>query len=97
MPRKKKEEPEKVFDPNSNSARVQARDLQKRWLALVHMREDMNEEIKELFAEARKMGFDVKTLRKVFAEARRDPGVVREEDEMRELYRILLDLELQGD
>ncbi len=44
------------------------------------------DDIKEVYAEAKGEGFDVKVLRKVIALRKKDPEEVAEEEELLELY-----------
>lgn len=50
------------------------------------------EDIKEVFAEARASGFDVKTLRKVISLRKMDEQKRREEEELLELYKTAVGL-----
>jgi uncharacterized protein (UPF0335 family) len=44
------------------------------------------QDLKEVYAEARGEGFDVKVMRKLISLRKRDPRQRREEDELLELY-----------
>lgn len=45
------------------------------------------DDIKEVYAEAKGVGFDAKTLRKIVSLRKKDPEKRREEDELLELYK----------
>ncbi|PJA59433.1 MAG: DUF2312 domain-containing protein [Rhodobacterales bacterium CG_4_9_14_3_um_filter_71_31] len=49
-------------------------------------KKEVTEQIKEVYAEAKGNGFDVKTLRKVIALRRKDPEERSEEEAMLDLY-----------
>ena len=49
-------------------------------------KKEVTEQIKEVYAEAKGNGFDVKTLRKVVALRRKDPEERSEEEAMLDLY-----------
>lgn len=51
------------------------------------------EDIKEVFAEAKGTGFDVKTMRKLIRLRKMDAEKRREEDELLELYKSAIGLE----
>ncbi len=48
------------------------------------------EDIKEIYAEAKAVGFDVKTIRKVIKLRKMDTEKRREEDELLELYKAAI-------
>ena len=48
---------------------------------------ELAEDIKEVYAEAKSVGFDVKTMRKVIKLRKMDTEKRREEDELLELYK----------
>ena len=52
----------------------------------------LQEDVKEIYAEAKATGFDVKTLRKVVKLRRMDVEKRREEDELLEIYCTALGL-----
>lgn len=49
-------------------------------------KKEVTEQIKEVYAEAKGNGFDVKTLRKIVALRRKDPEERNEEEAMLDLY-----------
>jgi uncharacterized protein (UPF0335 family) len=53
----------------------------------------LSEDIKEVFAEAKGTGFDVKTIRKLIRLRKMDVEKRREEDELLELYKAAIGLE----
>lgn len=53
---------------------------------LAEERQERTDDIKEIYAEAKGNGFDVKVLRKVIARRKRDREEVREEDAIIALY-----------
>lgn len=76
-------------DPDFSATTVAAGQL----LAIIERIERLEEEkkevaeqIKEVYAEAKGNGFDVKTLRKVVALRRKDPEERSEEEAMLDLY-----------
>jgi uncharacterized protein (UPF0335 family) len=76
-------------DPDFSATTVSAGQLR----AIVERIERLEEEkkavadqIKEVFAEAKGNGFDVKTIRKIISLRRKDPDERSEEDAMLELY-----------
>jgi uncharacterized protein (UPF0335 family) len=76
-------------DPDFSATTVSAGQLR----AIVERIERLEEEkkavadqIKEVFAEAKGNGFDVKTIRKIISLRKKDPDERSEEDAMLELY-----------
>ena len=53
-------------------------------------RRDLAEQLKEVLAEARARGYDVKVLRKLIALRKRDSAEVSEEEAILELYKQAL-------
>lgn len=53
---------------------------------------EINEQKKEVMAEAKGSGFDVKVLKKIIALRKKDPADVSEEDAIFELYKSVLGL-----
>ncbi|MCB1529492.1 MAG: DUF2312 domain-containing protein [Rhodospirillales bacterium] len=51
------------------------------------------EDIKEVYAEAKAVGFDAKTMRKIVSLRKMDVEKRREEDELLELYKAAIGLE----
>lgn len=54
---------------------------------------ELAEDIKEVYAEAKGTGFDVKTIRKLIRLRKMDVEKRREEDELLELYKAAIGLE----
>jgi uncharacterized protein (UPF0335 family) len=50
-------------------------------------RKSLGGDIKDIFAEAKSAGFDVKVLRQLIALRTRDPAVVEEQETMLDVYR----------
>lgn len=55
---------------------------------------EIADHLKELFAEAKARGYDVKVLKKVIALRKRDPNDVAEEEAVLEMYREALGLDV---
>ncbi|MEO9648801.1 MAG: DUF2312 domain-containing protein [Roseobacter sp.] len=53
-------------------------------------RKDIAEQVKEVFAEAKARGFDVKVLRKVIALRKRDADDIAEEEAVIDMYKEAL-------
>ena len=51
---------------------------------------DLAEDIKEIYAEAKSVGFDVKTIRKLIRLRKMDTEKRREEEELLELYKAAI-------
>lgn len=52
--------------------------------------DENNRDIKEVFVEAKSRGYDVKVLRKIIAERKRDANELSEENAIADLYRQAL-------
>lgn len=64
----------------------QLRSIIERIERLEEEKQEVAEQIKEVFAEAKSNGFDVKTLRKVISLRKKDPDDRSQEQAMLELY-----------
>lgn len=53
-------------------------------------KQDIAEDIKEVYAEAKGQGYDVKVMRKLIAERKRNKDEVSEEEAVLEMYRAAL-------
>ena len=53
---------------------------------------EISEQQKDVFAEAKSMGYDTRILRKVVSMRKRDPQDLSEEEAILEIYREALDL-----
>lgn len=53
-------------------------------------KKDLGEDVKDVYSEAKGVGFDVKILRKVVKRAQMDPDKKREEDDLIGLYEAAL-------
>lgn len=71
---------------NSNAAAEQLRSIVNRVERLTEERDEVNEQIKEVLAEAKGMGFDVKILRLVLRRRKMKPHDRAEMDELLDLY-----------
>ena len=70
----------------STFARERLRQLVDRIERLEEEKKTIAEDIKEVYAEAKALGFDTKVLRKVIAMRRKDPQEREEEEAMLALY-----------
>ena len=76
-----------------NSYRVTGEELRQfieRYEHLESERKDLLEQQKEVLAEARNRGYDIRGVRKLMAIRRRDPQEVSEEDAVLQLYKDAL-------
>ena len=76
-----------------NSYRVTGAELRQfieRYEHLESERKDLLEQQKEVLAEARNRGYDIRVVRKLMAIRRRDPQEVSEEDAILQLYKDAL-------
>jgi uncharacterized protein (UPF0335 family) len=70
----------------NSSAQLQLRSIIERAERLEQEKAEIAEHLKEVFAEAKSNGFDVKTLRKVLARRKKDRAKLQEEDAILDLY-----------
>ena len=80
-------------DEPQTQYRVTAGELRQfveRYERLESERRDLAEQLKEVLAEARGRGYDVKVLRKLIALRKRDSAEVSEEEAILELYKQAL-------
>lgn len=83
------ENPRAVVGSNSNmdtTAAKQMRTIIERIERLEEEKAGIQGDIKDVYAEAKANGFDVKVLRKVIARRKRDSDEVAEEEAILELY-----------
>ena len=76
-----------------NSYRVTGEELRQfieRYEHLEAERKDLLDQQKEILAEARNRGYDIRVVRKLMAIRRRDPQEVSEEDAVLQLYKDAL-------
>ena len=76
-----------------NSYRVTGEELRQfieRYEHLEAERKDLLDQQKEVLAEARNKGYDIRVVRKLMAIRRRDPQEVSEEDAVLQLYKDAL-------
>ncbi|HET9068209.1 MAG TPA: DUF2312 domain-containing protein [Amaricoccus sp.] len=82
-----------VEDEASDRYRVTAGELRQfveRYERLESERKDIADQMKEVMAEARARGYDVKVLKKLIALRKRDSSEVSEEEAILELYKEAL-------
>jgi uncharacterized protein (UPF0335 family) len=80
-------------DESREQYRVTAGELRQfveRYERLEAERKDLAEQMKDVMAEARARGYDVKVLKKLIALRKRDSGEVSEEEAILELYKTAL-------
>jgi uncharacterized protein (UPF0335 family) len=63
--------------------------------SLLEDRDQINEDIKEVYAEGKSLGYDTKIMRKVIARRRRDRKELEEEEAMIETYENALKAKLR--
>lgn len=56
-------------------------------------RKGLSDDIKEVYAEAKGVGFDTKTMRKIMKLRKMNPDARREQDELLELYKAAVGME----
>ncbi len=81
-------------DPDTLSGQAQGRlkSFVARINKMIDERDDLNADIREIFAEAKGEGFDIKTMRKAVRIARMDKAKRQEEEALLDLYLSALDL-----
>lgn len=79
-------------DHNYGVAADELRQFIERAERLEFDKKDIQEDIKEVFAEAKARGYDVKVMRKVIAERKRSADDVAEEEAVLEMYRAALSM-----
>lgn len=60
---------------------------------LTEEKNGLAEDIKDVYAEAKGVGFDVKTMRKIIRLRKMDTEKRREEDELEELYKAAIGMD----
>ncbi|MEO0388993.1 MAG: DUF2312 domain-containing protein [Pseudomonadota bacterium] len=81
------------LDPKPTSYRVTADELRafvERFERLEAEKQDIADQQKEVMAEAKGRGYDVKILRRIIALRKKDPAEISEEEAVLELYREAL-------
>ncbi len=73
-----------------HNAEQALRDIANRIMRLMDEKDAIQEDIKEVYAEAKSLGYDTKALRKAIALLRKDPDEVQEEQAMIDLYLSVL-------
>lgn len=74
----------------TQAASGQLKSIVERVERLQSEKDEIAEQIKEVFAEAKGNGFDVAVLRKVIARRRKDRAKLQEEDAILDLYLVAL-------
>ena len=80
-------------EPGHNSGGIAAdrlRSIVERIERLEEERKALGSDIKDIYAEAKSAGFDVKVLRMLIAERRKEPSEVEEAETLLEVYRRAL-------
>jgi uncharacterized protein (UPF0335 family) len=73
-----------------NDAGAELRSFIERYEHLEAEKKDISEQMKEVMAEAKGRGYDVKILRKVIALRKRDKDDIAEEEAVLEMYKAAL-------
>lgn len=92
MARKKDHEPAAIGD-NSSAAAGQLKAFIERVERLEEEKKQIGEDIREVFAEAKSNGFNVKVMRRIVGLRKKDADTRREEEEMLQLYMQQLGME----
>ena len=79
-----------MSDPTSGVAGEELRQFVERYERLESEKKDIADAQKEVMAEAKGRGYDVKVLRKVIAIRKRDANDLAEEEAVLELYKAAL-------
>lgn len=83
---------EETLSDLTGAAAEQLRSLIERIERLEEEKANLQNDIKEVYAEAKSNGFDTKIMRKVVALRKKDKHEVAEEDELLSLYRAAIGL-----
>lgn len=90
MPKKTPDKTTSPANPNSQSARDELRSFIERYEQLESEQKTIMDAKKEVMAEAKGRGYDVKVLRKIVAERKRNADDVAEEEAILDMYRAAL-------
>ena len=77
-------------DVLNQTAQGQLKSIIERAERLIAEKEEIAEQLKEVFSEAKGSGFDVPTLKKVIARRKKDRAKVQEEDAILDTYLVAL-------
>lgn len=77
---------EAQVDVLNQTAQGQLKSIIERAERLIAEKDEIAEQLKEVFSEAKGGGFDVPTLKKVIARRKKDRAKVQEEDAILDLY-----------
>ncbi|MDO9499002.1 DUF2312 domain-containing protein [Falsiroseomonas sp.] len=76
--------------PVSGAAAARLRSVIERVERLEEERKALAGDIRDVFSEAKSAGLDVKTIKQIIAERRKEPAEVEEQDALLDLYRRAL-------
>lgn len=76
--------------PVGGNAGARLKSFVERVIRLEEEKKELGEDVKEVYSEAKGVGFDTKILRKVVKRAQMDAEKRREEDELLEMYESAL-------
>lgn len=74
----------------SGDAAAQVKSLAVRVISLLDQRDEVNEDIREIFKEAKENGLDSKIMRKAIAEERKDQFALKAERDQVDMYRMAI-------
>lgn len=76
--------------PVGGNAGARLKSFVERIIRLEDEKKALGEDVKEIYAEAKSVGFDTKILRKVVKRSQMDPDKKREEDDLIDTYEAAL-------
>jgi len=79
-----------MVESMDNAAAEQLRSLVERIERLEEEKSNIASDIKDVYSEAKSMGYDTKILRKVIALRKKEPHELEEEEQILELYRAAI-------
>ncbi|MDB5683559.1 MAG: hypothetical protein JWM75_1257 [Sphingomonas bacterium] len=90
--KRKRKAPDPITNASAESAAQQLRQFIERAEGIIEEILGAQEELSDVFAEAKSTGFDGKTMRAIIARRKRDSDALREEDMLLEAYKAALGL-----
>ncbi len=75
-----------MTDVLNSTAAQQLKTVIERAERLIQEKTEVNDQLKEVYAEAKGTGFDVKIIKKIIARRKRDRARVQEEESLTDLY-----------
>ncbi|MDB6454469.1 DUF2312 domain-containing protein [Falsirhodobacter sp. 20TX0035] len=93
IPMRETEADKKVAQDVYNVTADELRQFIERFEQLESEKKDVNEQQKELMAEAKGRGYDTKVMKKVIALRRRKPDDIAEEEAIMDLYKAALGMQ----